>query len=201
MNKPKGFTKSQVLVLVSLAGILLFIFIIAAIFFLGEFKQNTNGILTINISVTSTNVLIQPMTLLATSTPIPAYVYHSTITPIPSPTSFVLPNDTTLQQPQSNPLSVNNSAVNPSTSSICSANLNNALALHEWYLDSIDYIHSPAINYYQGLINEYLRSRDAVGLIQAQNYLDNEKAQVKAEKASENRRYKAEVANIKNSCQ
>jgi hypothetical protein len=79
--------------------------------------------------------------------------------------------------------------------------LDYAAAMHKYYLDQIDTIHAPLINLYQSWIDEALRNRDAVGLVDAQRELDNEKAQVKAEKSSENKRYKAEVASLNASCQ
>ncbi len=73
--------------------------------------------------------------------------------------------------------------------------------MHQYNLDSIDYIHQPMIDYYQSLIDLASRSRDALGLVQAQRGLAAEQAHVSAEKASENKRYKAERASITASCQ
>jgi hypothetical protein len=72
--------------------------------------------------------------------------------------------------------------------------------VHQYNLDSIDYIHAPLINLYQSWIDEAARNRDALGMVDAESKLDNEKAQVKAEKAAENKRYQAEQANINASC-
>jgi len=73
--------------------------------------------------------------------------------------------------------------------------------MHQYYLDQIDYIHAPLINLYQSWIDEAARNRDALGMVEAQQKLDNENAQVEAEKTAENKRYKAEQANINASCQ
>jgi hypothetical protein len=54
---------------------------------------------------------------------------------------------------------------------------------------------------YQSWIDEAARNRDAVGMVDAQRKLDNEQAQVKAEKAAENKRYKAEQTSLNASCQ
>lgn len=73
--------------------------------------------------------------------------------------------------------------------------------MHQYYLDQIDYIHAPLINLYQSWIDEAARNRDALGMVKAQRDLDGEKAQVDAEKTTENKRYKAEQANINSNCQ
>jgi hypothetical protein len=87
------------------------------------------------------------------------------------------------------------------TGSDCSAQLAYAAAMHQYNLDMIDYIHAPLISLYQSWIDEAARNRDALGMVQAERALDNEKAQVKAEKSAENQRYNAEQTNIKSSCQ
>ncbi len=166
------------------------------------FVENSSSIIIASPTPMITSPITSPTRLLPTASPIPTYAYKPTFTPYPTSTSFVLsPLDrpTSTQQPsQSNPIT------NPSSgnsSSGCSAELAYAEAMHQYYLDFIDYIHSPMINYYQQLLDEALRNRDALGVTQAQQGLDNEKAQVNAEKATENKRYKAERAKILANCQ
>jgi hypothetical protein len=134
---------------------------------------------------------------------IPTYEYKPTFTPLPSPTSFVVG---TLFPPTSKPQQAVSNPANPpsgsSGSSVdCSSQLNYAAAMHQYYLDVIDYIHSPMIDYYESVIDQATRDRDALALTQAQRGLENERAQVESEKSSENKRYKAEKASINASCQ
>ncbi len=72
--------------------------------------------------------------------------------------------------------------------------------MHQYYLDSIDFVHAPAIQYYQSVLETALRNRDARAVLDAQSGLQAVHAQVDAEKAAENKRYNAEKASIKASC-
>ena len=127
---------------------------------------------------------------LSTSTSIPSVLKYPTFTPIPSPTSFVL-------TPYKG--SNNNGGGNPPSTN-CSANLEYATAMHQYYLDTIDYIHQPMIDYYENLLKQLLESRDGGAMDRATKALNQEKAQIAAEKAAENKRYEAELAYIKANC-
>lgn len=155
-----------------------------------------------NPVISSENAIVLPTSWLPTATLVPTFVYLPTFTPIPSPTPFVYstlaPLTSTPQQSQSNPIPVNPPSVNAAPD--CSPALDYAAAMHKYYLDSIDYIHSPMIQYYQYLLDEGLRNRDARVILEAQRGLDNENAQINAEKDSENKRYKAERASITANC-
>lgn len=207
MRKMMGFTQNQMLVLVGLMATIIVIFGIAIVYFMSQTIQPIKITSPINIIISPTNAIVSPANLLPTNTLIPTYVYRPTFTPIPSATPFVfkLMNSPTANpyQAQANPTSANPASVNPPAANPvpdCSAALNYADAMHKYYLDSIDYIHGPMIGYYQSLIDQAARSRDALSLAQAQQGLANEQAQVKAEKASENKRYKAERASITANC-
>jgi hypothetical protein len=196
VRKKSSFTQTQLLILL---GLVVAIFLLFGAALLNMFiKRNVVGIVPPPASsVTSSANLIA----LPTVTLIPTYAYAPTWTPPPSPTSFVLP---TLVPPASRPQQAQGgSAGNPppvNSGSGCASQLAYAAAVHQYNLDVVDYIHSPMINYYQSLLDQALRDRDALAVSQAQQGLKNEQAQVKAEKASENKRYKAEVARINASC-
>jgi hypothetical protein len=197
IRKNSSFTPTQLLIL---TGLVVTIFLLFGAALLNMFvKRNVVSIVPLpTSSVTSSANLIAP----PTATLIPTYAYAPTWTPPPSPTSFVVPTlvrPTSIpQQPQggggANPPSAN-------SGSDCASQLAYAAAVHQYNLDAIDYIHSPMVGYYQSLIDQATRDRDALGLTQAKQSLANEQSQVKAEKASENKRYKAEVARINASCQ
>jgi len=56
------------------------------------------------------------------------------------------------------------------------------------------------IDYYENLLKQLLEKRDGLEMIRVQEKLDNEKAQIAAEKAAENKRYEAELAYVKANC-
>lgn len=201
MKNYLGFTQGQFLILLGLVTTIILILSFGLIYVVIEKSRPIIATSPENIIppvVSSTAGIVATANLLPTTTPIPTYAYLPTATLIPSPTSFVI-------APITIPTSKSSSAptANPNTSNStpdCSSALDYAAAMHQYNLDSIDYIHSPLISYYQSLIDEAVRNRDALAVVQAQNGLANEEAQVNAEKTSENNRYKAEVANIKANC-
>ena len=199
-RRSTGFTSTQLFVLVGLVATLFLMFGAAFMFLFTETEQvvvvaSPTGF----VALSSSNTPL-PTRVLPTATLIPTYAYAATWTPLPSPTSFVLP---TLVPPTAKPqLAQNNpaAAANPpsgSSGSNCAAQLEYAKAVHQYNLDMIDYIHAPLISLYESWIDEALGDRDALGVVKAERALDNEKAQVKAE----NKRYKAEQASINASCQ
>jgi hypothetical protein len=203
MSKNKGFTSTQLYILLGL-GMTLFFIIGAALLFLFAPKDNTViAAPPTSLAASSANDTPLPTQVLPTATSIPTYAYAPTWTPLPSPTSFVV---ATLIPPTSKPQQAqgNAPAGNPpvgSSGSTCSSQLTYAADMHQYYLDRIDYVHAPLISLYQSWIDEAARNRDALGMVEAQRKLDNEKAQVDAEKSAENKRYKAEKASINASCQ
>lgn len=138
-------------------------------------------------------------------TALPTYAYLPTFTPMPAPTSFTWqptrPAATQKAAPTHAPAQ-NPQPAGPSSGSNanCTALLDYAAAMHQYNLDMIDYIHAPMIQFYQSQIWQASVDRDALRLVQLQRNIDAEEAQVKAEKASENKRYKAERASIQASC-
>jgi hypothetical protein len=202
-SKNSGFTLTQLFVLVGLSVTLVLLVGITILFLLGARDNAVIAAFPTSFDVSSPGNTPLPTQVLPTVTLIPTYAYVATWTPLPSPTSFVitpLPPPTSIpQQAQANPAPANLSSAN--SASDCSSQLDYAAAMHQYYLDQIDYIHSPLISLYQSWIDEAARNRDAGGLVEAQQKLDNEKAQVKAEKSAENKRYKAEQASINTSCQ
>lgn len=151
------------------------------------------------------NVLLAPTLIQSTPSSIPTYAYMPTITPFPTGTAFVVntlvfPTSAPQQSQSGYSSSSPSSSGSSSGSSLCAADLDYAAAMHAYNLDMIDYVHSPMIEYYQYLIDVSVSSRDALGLVQAQRGLDNEKSQINSEKSSENQRYNAEKASIKARC-
>jgi len=204
-SRNPGFTQTQLFVLFGL-GIIIFLLFGAAIFLLLD-KKDPVVVAPTSVSPVPSpaNVsVVLPTQAVFTPTAIPTYAYRPTWTPMPSPTSFVV---ATLVPPTSKPQQAQGgSSADPnppavSSGSNCSAQLAYAADMHQYYLDRIDYIHAPLISLYESWIDEAVRNRDALALVQAERALDNEKAQVKAEKAAENQRYKAEQASINASCQ
>jgi hypothetical protein len=200
-NKQAGFTQTQKFVLLGLGGAVLLLF---GVMILSMFTKKNSLVIALSpttIITTSANMGPVPTQVPLTATPIPTYAYAPTWTPLPSPTSFVVP---TLIRPTPVPQQAQSSnPANPpsgNSGSDCASQLDYAAAMHQYYLDQIDYIHAPLINLYQSWIDEAAGNRDAVGMVDAQRKLDNERAQVKAEKSAENKRYKAELARINASC-
>jgi len=201
-SRSSGLTQPQLFVLLGLAAMVVFICGFALLY---VFVDTGNAVISASPTsfvAPSGDITALPSQVQPTATLIPTYAYAPTWTPLPSPTSFVV---ATLVPPSSKPQQAQggNLANPPSVSSgaDCSSQLNYAAAMHQYYIDVIDYIHAPLISLYQSWIDEAVRNRDALGVVQAERKLDNEKAQVKAEKAAENKRYKAEKANINASCQ
>jgi hypothetical protein len=196
-----SFTQTQLFVLLGLV-VLVFLLFGTAIFFIFVEKDTLVAAPSpTSFAVSSVNHTPLPTQVVLTATLIPTYAYVPTWTPLPSPTSFVL---ATLVPPSSKPQQAQGNPANPpsgGSGSDCSSQLTYAAAMHQYNLDVIDYIHAPLISLYQSWIDEAARKRDALGMVQAQRKLDNEQAQVKAEKAAENKRYKAEQASINASCQ
>jgi hypothetical protein len=202
-SRSTGFTSTQLFVLLGLVATLFLMFGAAFMFLFAEKEQVVAAASPTSLVALSASNTPLPTQVLPTPTLIPTYAYAPTWTPLPSPTSFVLP---TLVPPTAKPqLAQSNpdTAANPpsgSSGSNCSSQLEYAKAVHQYNLDVIDYIHAPLISLYESWIDEAARNRDALGLVQAERALDSEKAQVKAEKAAENKRYKAEQANINATC-
>jgi hypothetical protein len=201
-GKNSGFTAMQLFVLLGLAATLVLLFGAAFFLLFAEKEPLVSAPSPASPVPSSVNVSVLPTQVPLTATAIPTYAYVPTWTPLPSPTSFVV---ATLVRPTSKPQQAQggNPANPPSASSgvNCSSQLSYAADMHQYYLDQIDYIHAPLINLYQSWIDEAARKRDALGMVEAQRKLDNEQAQVDAEKSAENKRYKAEKANINASCQ
>jgi hypothetical protein len=211
MSKNSSFTQTQLFVLLGMATVIILI-LGAATFYLFVERETliivaspTNFMASpTDVIASSANIIASPTSLLLTETRIPTFVYLPTFTPIPSPTSFVVaPIKRATQKPQqvqNNSAPANNP---PSVNSApdCSAELDYANAMHKYYLDSIDSIYSPMINYYKNLIDEAIRNRDALGIEKAKSGLENEQAQAEADKAAENQRYEAERDNINANCQ
>jgi len=201
-GKNSSFTKTQLFILLGLVVTIFFIFGVAILYLFVEKETSIIAATPTSFVTSSANLIAPPTNVLPTATLIPTYAYLPTSTPFPSPTSFVI---ATLEYPTSQPQQAQDiPAANPplaNSGSSCSAELEYAAAMHQYYSDAIDYIHSPLISLYQSWIDEAIRNRDALGLLKAQESLDNEKAQVEAEKGTENRRYKAERASINSNCQ
>jgi hypothetical protein len=201
-GRNSSFTPTQLFVLLGLV-VAIFLLFSAAIFFMFVEKDTlATAPSPTNFVAFSANSTSLPTQILPTATQIPTYAYVPTWTPLPSPTSFVVatlvPPTSKPQQVQDNPAAANPPSVNSGSS--CSSQLDYAAAMHQYYSDQIDYIHAPLVSLYQSWIDEAVRNRDALGVLEAQRKLDNEQAQVKAEKATENQRYKAEQASINASC-
>jgi hypothetical protein len=205
-SRNSGFTQTQLFILLGLVVTVFFVFGVALLFL---FVENDNANTAVAVSPTSfvpssANNTPLPTQVQPAATLIPTYAYAPTWTPLPSPTSFVVatlvPPTAKPQQAQDNPAA----AANPpaaSSGSNCSSQLDYAAAMHQYNLDVIDYIHAPLISLYESWIDDATRNRDALSLVKAERELDNERAQVKAEKVTENKRYKAEQASINASCQ
>ena len=201
VSKNSDSTKTQLFILFGLGVTVLFIFGFAILFILSEKNHTVTAASPTSSAASSANNTSLPTQVQTTPTQIPTYAYAPTWTPLPSPTSFVIatlvPPTPIPQQAQQNP--ANPPSVN--SGSNCQSQLDYAAAMHQYNLDAIDYIHAPLISLYQSWIDEAAGNRDALGMVEAERKLDNEKAQVKAEKAAENKRYQAEQANINSSCQ
>ena len=202
-SKNASFTGTQLFILLGLVVAIFLIFGFALLYMGSERDQVAVALSPTSFVPVSASTTLLPTEVLPTATAISTYAYAPTWTPLPSPTSFVLPTlvlpTSKPPQAQSNPAPVNPPAGN--SSSNCPAQLEYAAAMHRYYLDQIEYIHAPLISLYQSWIDQASRDRDALALVQAQRALENERAQVDAEKASENQRYKAEIANIYSGCQ
>jgi hypothetical protein len=201
--KNSSFTQTQLFILLGLVVALFFLFAAAILFMFVKKDKVAIAASPTTFVASSANTTPLPTQILPTATMIPTYAYVPTWTPLPSPTSFVItaraPATSKPQPTQGNPAPANPPSAN--SNSNCSAALEYAAAVHQYNLDVIDYIHSPMIDYYKNLIDQATRDRDALALAQAQRGLDNEKAQVEAEKTTENKRYKAEQASINSKCQ
>jgi hypothetical protein len=82
----------------------------------------------------------------------------------------------------------------------CSAQYNYILAVHQYYLDYINYTYNLEISYYQPLLNQALRERDARIIIQIQEEINQIKTQRDAAIKSENTRYAADKASLNAQC-
>jgi hypothetical protein len=200
-SKNTSFTQIQLFVLLGLVATLLLMVGAAFLFLFTERDQVVIVASPTRLVAFAVSNTPFPTQVLPTATLIPTYEYKPTFTALPSPTSFVVG---TLFAPTARPQQAQSNSSNPpaaSSGSDCSSQLNYAAAMHEYYLDSIDYIHAPLISLYQNWIDEAARNRDALGMVDAQRKLANEMAQVNAEKSAENKRYKAKKASINASCQ
>lgn len=200
-SRNSSFTHTQLFTLLGLAIMVFFIFGFAFLYLFSEEDHVVTVASPTGFVATSNNTTSLPTQILPTATLIPTYVYAPTWTPFPSPTSFVV---ATLVPPKPESQPAQSNPVNPpsvSSGSDCSSQLNYSAAMHQYYLDAIDYVHAPLIGLYKSWIDEAAGNRDAVGMVEAQRKLDNEQAQVDAEKSAENKRYKAEKASINASCQ
>jgi len=202
-SRNSSFTQTQLLILIRLTITVFLIIGFAILYRVGPKNAVVIGPYPTSSVTSSAKLFSTPTEVLSTATLIPTYAYQPTWTPLPSPTSFVVPTlipPTSKPPPaQGNPAPANPPSSNPVSN--CLSQLDFATAMHQYYLDQIDYIHAPLINLYQSWIDEAARNRDALGMVEAQQKLDNENAQVEAEKTAENKRYKAEQANINASCQ
>ena len=124
----------------------------------------------------------------------PYYTQIPTLTLVKLPTSISI--SPTISIP---PTVVVNSApirVKPD----CSAQYNYIQTVHQYYLDYINYAYNLEISYYQQLLNQALRERDARMIIQIQDEVDQIKAQRDAAIKSENTRYAADKAYLDAEC-
>ena len=64
----------------------------------------------------------------------------------------------------------------------------------------IDQIYRPLIDFYQSMLEEAIRDRDALGVVEYQRKLDAQNRQLNAAIKAENQRYQGEVANINSTC-
>ena len=200
-SRSSSFTQTQLFVLLGLVVTIFLLFSAAILFTLVEKDTLVIAPSPTGFLESSANLFAPTSQVFPTATLIPTYAYAPTWTPLPSPTSFVV---ATLVAPTSKPQQAQSNPANPpsvNSGPDCSSQLDYAAAMHQYNLDVVDYIHAPLISLYLSWIDEAGRNLDALGLVKAQRDLDNEQAQVKAEKATENKRYKAEKANINSNCQ
>ena len=83
----------------------------------------------------------------------------------------------------------------------CSAYYNYIEDVHQYELDYINYIYDLQVSYYQPLLQQALRERDARMIIQIQQSVNQINAQRDADINTENARYEAERANLDAQCQ
>ena len=201
MGKKTKFTRNQLFALLGVVAI--FALILGGVIFYSLFNKIPIVTSPASTDANQANINIVPATSSATSTPVPTYAYKPTITPYPisiyvlvTPTlnpALIPPLALTGTSFANNPL--------PQTITNCLAQLNYASAVHQYYLNSIDSLHAPLITYYQNLIHELKIAHDAPGIAQAESDLAVEENEVKAEKAGEYSRYRADVASINARCQ
>jgi hypothetical protein len=149
---------------------------------------------TIAFTPTSTqlpNVLFTPFVVTT-----PTNWIVPSLTPIPiNRVSSPIPNPQQQNPPQQNPPQQNtNQQAN------CTPQLNYAKSTHQYNLSRIDSIYSPLISYYENLLEQALRDRDALAVNQYQRELNSQKNQYNAAVKAENQRYAGEIANIKSTC-
>jgi hypothetical protein len=200
MNKNSSFTQTQLIIVIVLSAVIFTILGGGAAYLMNFLKTSPEVVLSpTNTNPLSVNALVLPTELPLTATLVPTYVYLPTFTAIPTGTSFTV-NTMVPQQVQNSSAPAANNPVYNSSSSACAADLEYAATMHSYYLDMVDYVHSPMLEYYQYALDVAVRNRDALGVVQAENGLKNERAQVNSEKSSENQRYKAEKASINSRC-
>ena len=126
--------------------------------------------------------------MLPTWTPIP------TNTPIPSFTAVV--SKTTVPTPRK----VAATSAPKTGGSYCSAQYKYIEELHQYYLDYINYTYSQEMSYYESLLQEAVRLRDAREVIRLQQDIDRIKANRDNAINSENSRYAADRAYLDSQC-
>ena len=208
---------SQVLILLGLGAAVLLIGGVGVAYVLVTGQPPTVTPSPIGASPAAAAALVLPTISQGTQSPFPTYAYRPTFTPLPSPTGFLfrLPTPPPPTSPPANDSSTNSISMPPAqqpqpapakpasgyTAAYCSALRDYEAELHQYYLDVIDYIHAPMLNYYKQREFQLLGERDALGLVHLQQERDAELAQIQAEKSAENKRYNAEKAKLKATCQ
>lgn len=125
------------------------------------------------------------------------------IYPSITPVIVIRTNTPVRNPPPQNPPSQNNPPPqNPGSqnSNNCTAQLNYAKSTHQYNLARIQQIYQPLIDFYQSMIDDAVRQRDALKINDYQRKLAAEKQQLNAAISAENKRYQGEVAYIKATC-
>lgn len=143
-----------------------------------------------------------PFTFTPTFTPTTIPSPNLVFTPFIMPTQIIVPSLTPITRGQSSsPTPIPQQ--NPTQKAVidCSPQLNYAKSKHQYNLARIDSIYRPSITYYENLIDQAIRDRDALAVIRYRRELDSIKRQYDAAINAENSRYEGEAAYIKSTCQ
>ena len=121
-------------------------------------------------------------------------------TPIPTLTLLKLPTKISISPTISIPPTIAAYSAPVKAKPDCSAQYNYIQAVHQYYLDYINYTYNLEISFYQPLLNQALRENDARTIIQIQDEVNQIKAQRDAAIKSENTRYAADKASLNAQC-